>query len=125
MGEIESYVDNKKLGIEHDPDINKTKKSKSWMFATMWFKREFIDVLVFITKKYIYIRPLQIQESFEFEVFFSFGLESKKFDNKRMIKIQHKDFPLHPWAHLENRTTVYDHLIRKEFYTELIHKYNL
>lgn len=122
--------DNKKLlemGIEHDPDIKKKngRKSKSWMFATMWFKREFIDVLVFITKKYIYIRPLQIQESFEFEVFFSFGLESKDFDNKRITKIKHKDFPLHPWAHLYNRTNVYEHLIRKEFYTELIHKYNL
>lgn len=121
--------DNKKLlemGIEHDPDdIKNGGKSKSWMFATMWFKREFIDVLVFITKKYIYIRPLQIQKSFEFELFFSFGLESKDFDNKRIVKIKHKDFPLHPWAHLYNRTNVYDHLIRKEFYTELIDKYNL
>jgi len=114
-----------KIGIENDPDVEKNKKSKSWMFAIMWFKGEFIDVLVFITEKYIYIRPLQIQKSFEFEMLFNFGLESKDFDNKRMIKIKHKDFPLHPWAHLYNRTNVYDHLIKKEFYSELINKYNL
>jgi len=113
------------LKIEYDPNIRETKKSKSWIFAIMWFKREFIDVLVFITEKYIYIRPVQIQESFEFENLFNSGLGSKDFDNKRMIKIEHEDFPLNPWAHLENRTTVYDHLIKKEYYPEIISKYNL
>ena len=107
-----------KIKIEYDPDMKNGGESKSWMFAIMWFKREFIDILVFITKKYIYIRPVQIQESFEFEMLF--GL-----DNKRMIKIKHKDFSLHPWAHLYNRNTVYDHLIKKEHYPELLSKYNL
>jgi len=113
------------IDISYDPNVRENKESKSWSFAIMWFKREFIDVLVFITKKYIYIRPLQIQKSFEFESLFGFALESSDFDNKRIIKIKHKHFPLHPWAHLENRSTVYDHLIREELYPELISKYNL
>ena len=113
------------IKIEHDPNIRENKKSKSWSFAIMWFKREFLDVLVFIKEKYIYIRPLQIQESFEFENLFNSGLCSKDFDNKRMIKIEHKYYPLHPWAYLENRTTVYDHLIKEEYYPKLISKYNL
>ena len=91
----------------------------------MWFKNEFIDVLVFINEKYIYIRPLQIHKSFEFESLFGFGLESSDFDNKKIIKIKHKYFPLHPWAHLEGRTTVYDHLIKENLYSELISKYKL
>jgi len=111
--------------ISYDPNIKQNKQSKSWSFAIMWFKNEFIDVLVFITEKYIYIRPLQIHKSFEFERLFGFGLESSDFDNKKNIKIEHKYFPLHPWAHLENRTTVYDHLIKEEFYPELISKYKL
>jgi hypothetical protein len=111
--------------ISYDPNIKKNKQSKSWCFAIMWFKNEFIDVLVFITEKYIYIRPLQIHKSFEFESLFGFGLESRDFDNKKIIKIKHKYFPLHPWAHLENKTTVYDHLIKENLYPELISKYNL
>ena len=112
------------IEISHDPNIKKNKESKSWSFAIMWFKNEFIEILVFITEKYIYIRPLQIQESFEFESLFGFGLESRDFDNKKIIKIKHKHFPLHPWAHLEGRNTVYEHLVREEFYPELIIKYN-
>jgi hypothetical protein len=111
--------------ISYDPNIRESKESKSWCFAIMWFKNEFIDVLVFITEKYIYIRPLQIHKSFEFESLFGFGLESKYFNNKKIIKIKHKYFPLHPWAHLENKTTVYDHLIKENLYPELISKYNL
>ena len=111
--------------IACDPNIKQNKESKSWTFAIMWFKNEFIEILVFITEKYIYIRPLQIHKSFEFESLFGFGLESSNFDNKKIIKIKHKHFPLHPWAHLEGRTTVYDHLVREEFYTKLISKYNL
>ena len=41
--------------ILYDPNIRENKESKSWNFAIMWFKNEFIDVLVFITEKYIYI----------------------------------------------------------------------
>ena len=108
------------IDISYDPNVR-----QSWSFAIMWFKREFIDVLVFITKKYIYIRPLQIQKSFEFESLFGFALESTRLYHKKIIKIKHKHFPLHPWAHLENRSTVYDHLIREELYPELISKYNL
>jgi hypothetical protein len=113
------------LLVSYDPNIRENKQSKSWSFAIMWFKNEFIDVLVFINGEYIYIRPLQIHKSFEFERLFGFGLESRDFDNKKIIKIKHKYFPLHPWAHLENRTTVYDHLIKENLYSELISKYNL
>ena len=80
--------------------------------------------MVFITEKYIYIRPLQIQKSFEFESLFGLKINSD-FDNKRIIKIKHKYFLLHPWSHLENRTMVYDHLIREKFYPKYISKYNL
>ena len=111
--------------ISYDPNIIENKQSKSWSFAIMWFKNEFIDVLVFITEKYIYIRPLQIHKSFEFERLFGFDIESRDFDNKKIIKIKHKHFPIHPWAHLENRITVYDHLIREKLYPELISKYKL
>jgi hypothetical protein len=121
----ELTTDNHNLLVSYDPNIRENKQSKSWSFAIMWFKNEFIDVLVFITEKYIYIRPLQIHKSFEFERLFGFGLESRDFDNKKIIKIKHKYFPLHPWAHLENRTTVYDHLIKENLYSELISKYNL
>ena len=38
------------IDISYDPNVI---QSKSWSFAIMWFKREFIDVLVFITKKHI------------------------------------------------------------------------
>jgi hypothetical protein len=107
------------IEISHDPNVRENKQSKSWSFAIMWFKDEFIDVLVFITEKYIYIRPLQIHKSFEFESLFGFGIESKDFDNKKIIKIKHKHFPLHPWAHLENKTTVYDHLIKENLYSEM------
>jgi len=121
-------IDDKKLleiEISHDPNIRKIKKSKSWSFAIMWFRNEFIDILVFVTEKYIYIRPLQIQKSFEFERLFDLEINSSNFNHKIITKIKHKNFPLHPWGHLENITTIYDHLIRKEFYPELISKYNL
>ena len=113
------------IEISYDPNIKENKKSKNWSFAIMYFKGEFIDILVFITEKYIYIRPLQIHKSFEFERLFGFGMESRDFNHKRIIKIKHKYFPLHPWAHLENRNTVYEHLIKEELYSELINKYNL
>ena len=119
-------IDEKKLlelEISYDHDLMKTKQSKSCVFAIMWFKDDFIDVLVFMDEKYIYVRPVQKHPSFEFEQLFNFDLESSDFDNKRVVKM--KKFPLHPWSYLSNRKTVYDHLIKKELYPELILKYNL